>query len=139
MAPPQLHHGIGARCSVLLKQLHPAKVVPDKYTNPEHGWRLSGLICLRKKEEKMVLRRLQVCFVYCLDDCEGTELHACQRWSKVESEGAALHIFGADDTNEEEEKEEGATDPVVETPIPPQVLHAGNRAEDMNNSRKSFR
>lgn len=80
-------------------------------------------------------RRLQVCFVYRHDDFEGIELHACQRWSKVESEGAALHIFGADDTNEEEEKEEGAADPVVETPIPPQVLHAGNRAEDIADIR----
>ncbi len=53
----------------------------------------------------------------------------------METEGAAAHIFGTDDTNEEEEKEEGATDPVVETPIPPQVGHAGNRAEDIAEIR----
>jgi hypothetical protein len=79
---------------------------------------------------------MQLCFVYRHDDFEGTELHAVQRWSKVETEGAAAHIFGTDDTNEEEEKEEGATDPVVETPIPPQVgHHAGNRAEDIAEIR----
>jgi hypothetical protein len=130
MAPPQLHHGIRARCSVLLKRLHPAKVVAKKFLNFEHGRRLSGLICLRK-EEKRVSRRLQLCFVYRHDDFEGTELHCVQRWSKVENEGVASHIFGADDTSEEEEKEERASDPVVETPIPQQVLDAGNRAEDI--------
>jgi hypothetical protein len=66
----------------------------------------------------------------------GTELHAVQRWSKLETEGAASHIFGTDDTNyEEEEKEEGATDPVDEVPILAQVLHAGNRAEDIAEIR----
>jgi hypothetical protein len=82
-----------------------------------------------------VSRRLQLCFVYRHDDFEGTELHCVQRWSKVETEGAASHIFGANNTNEEEEKEEGASDPVVETPIPQQVLHAGNRAEDIAEIR----
>jgi hypothetical protein len=76
-----------------------------------------------------------VCFVYRHDDFEGAELHACQRWSKVESEGAASHIFGADDTNEEEEKGEEAADPVGGTPIPPQVLRAGNSAQDITDIR----
>jgi hypothetical protein len=78
-----------------------------------------------------VSRRLQLCFVCRHDDFEGMELHAVQRWSNVESEGAASRTFGTEDTNEEDEKEEGATYPVVDSPIPPQVLHAGNRAEDI--------
>jgi hypothetical protein len=79
--------------------------------------------------------RMGLCFVYRHDDFEGTELHCVQRWSKVETEGAASYIFGTDDTNEEEEKEEGASDPVVDTPIPQQVLHAGNHAEDIAEIR----
>jgi hypothetical protein len=75
MASPKLCHGIEANCSVLIKWLHPAKMVANKFTNPEHGLHLSGLICLRE-EEKMVTRKLQVCYVFRHSKFEGKELHA---------------------------------------------------------------
>jgi hypothetical protein len=60
------------------KQLHPAKMeVAKKFTNPEHGRHLSDLICLRE-EEKMVTRKLQVCYVFRHSEFEGKELHAIQ-------------------------------------------------------------
>jgi hypothetical protein len=134
MAPPKLRHGVGASCSLLLTRLHPAKVVADKFTNLVHGVRLSDLICLRE-EEKMVSRRLQLCFVFRHGDFEGKDLHAVRRWSKVEVEGSDTQLFGANNNNEEEVLEEGATEPELQTPIPLEVLHAGNRAEDIAQVR----
>jgi hypothetical protein len=52
MAPPKLRHGIGANCSILIKWLHPAKMVANKFTNPEHGRHLSDLICLHKERKR---------------------------------------------------------------------------------------
>jgi hypothetical protein len=134
MAPQKLRHGAGATCSVLLTRLHPAKLVSDKYTNLEHGRRLSDLICIRQ-EDKIVSRRLQSCFVYRHGDFEGKELHAVGRWSKVEVEGNFIHYFGSNATNEDEEKDEGASDEVVQIQIPTEILHAGNRAEDIAQVR----
>jgi hypothetical protein len=73
-----------------------------------------------------VSSNLQLCFVFQHAGFEGQELHAVRQWSKVKNEGAATHLFGADDTTEEEEKEEGAREPEVGLQIPTEVLHAGN-------------
>jgi hypothetical protein len=128
MAPPKLRHGVGATCSVLLTRLHPANVVSEKYTNLEHGRRLSDLICIRQ-EDKIVSRRLQSCFVYQHGDFEGKELHAVGRWSKVEVEGNCIHYFGSNDTNQAEEKEEGASEEVVQIQIPTEVSHAKRKRQ----------
>jgi hypothetical protein len=53
----------------------------------------------------------------------------------VEVEGNFIHYFGSNDTNEDEEKDEGASDEVVQIQIPTEVLHAGNRAEDIAQVR----
>jgi hypothetical protein len=102
----------------------------------EHGRCLSDLICIRK-EDNIVSRRLQSCFVYRHGDDEGKELHAVGRWSKVEVEGNDIHYFGSNDTNEDKETKdgEGASDEVVQIQIPTEVLHAGNCAEDIAQVR----
>jgi hypothetical protein len=53
----------------------------------------------------------------------------------VEVEGNFIHYFGSNDTNEDEEKDEGASEEVVQIQIPTEVLHAGNRAEDIAQVR----
>jgi hypothetical protein len=134
MAPPKLRHGIGANCSVLIKRLHPAKLVADKFPNLAHGRRLSDLICLRE-EEKMVTRKLQTCFVYRHQDFEGKELHAVRRWSQVESEGSDTQIFGLTNNPVDAEVTDTEEEPEIRLEIPTFVRNAGNRAEDIAEVR----
>jgi hypothetical protein len=82
-----------------------------------------------------VSRKLQLCFVYRHEDFEGKSLHAVQRWSKVENEGADTQLFVTPDNTPEEEKDEGAPEEEVRTEIPAEILHSGNRAEDIANVR----
>jgi hypothetical protein len=130
MAPPKLRHGIRANCSILIKRLHPAKMVADKFPNLAHRRHLSNSICLRE-EEKTVTRKLQTCFVYRHKDFEGKELHAIRRWSKVKSEGSDTQLFGPTANPAEDEVTETEDEPEIWLEIPTFVCYAGNRAEDI--------
>ena len=90
----QLKVGTGADCSVLIRMLHPSKLVNDTLTNREASERLVGLVALRK-ELKLVNRREQQCVVFRHDLFPNKELHCCMRYCKVHKEGDPVHFFTA--------------------------------------------
>ena len=124
--------GIGAKCAVFTKYLHPAKAVADTYVNYGHKHRTIDLLCIRK-EEKVVNKDTRTCAVFRHSDFVGQELHTVLRWAKVTEEGPPSQIFvdaippsltsvgrASDDTAEENQDE-----------IPDCVRHATSKSEDV--------
>ena len=77
-----LPHGIGAVSQVMMRYLHPSKLVREKYTNYSLSATIAGLIELRQ-ETKTVYGRQQECFCFHHHDFPNLELHAVTRWVKV--------------------------------------------------------
>jgi hypothetical protein len=94
------HHGVGAVCSVLVRNLHSKPVVAAKFPNAVASQRLEGLLCIRQ-ETKLVNHKQVMCFVFRHDLFDDVELHCLQRWSKVTEEGSPEHFFGQHDPAEE--------------------------------------
>ena len=124
--------GIGAKCSVFTKYLHPAKAVADTYVNYGHKHRTFDLLCIQK-EEKFFNKDTRTCAAFCHSDFVGQELYTVLRWAKVTEEGSPTQIFvdaippsltsvgrASDDTTEENQDE-----------IPAFVCHATSRSEDV--------
>ena len=44
---------VGAQCTVLLKYLHPSKVIADKWPNMSEQDRLGGLLAIRQEIQKV--------------------------------------------------------------------------------------
>ena len=55
--PRKLRHGNGAKCSVLIKYLHPEKKVSEVFPNAIAPDRLEGSIA-RRREKVMVNRKM---------------------------------------------------------------------------------
>ena len=112
--------GTGAVCSVLLKYLHPAKYIDEKYPNRTARQRLLNCLAINQQYWS-VKKKQQLCIVLCHDDHPNKELIAVKQWVKVEVEGAPEHYF-RDDNKEQadnENKEEQAT-------IEESLFHFGN-------------
>ena len=90
--------GIGAQCSVLLKYMHPAKVIGEKFPQFANGRKLENLLVIRQ-ELKTVRRKEQVSVVFCHDDFEGIDLHCVKQWVHVTQEGHPDHFFNKEDTS----------------------------------------
>ena len=88
----RLHHGIGARCSVLRKFLHPAALVETIIPNNVHGVRVSELLTIRQEVRK-VNRKDQMCLVFRHPALDNEELHAVKRWVRIDSQGHPDHFF----------------------------------------------
>ena len=131
--PRKLRLGIGAKCSVITRYLHPAKTISDKYLNFGHRDQTSNLVCLRK-EEKVVNRRTQTVAVFKHADFTDTEIHAVVRWVTVDEEGLATDVFitenpeGAIRPSERNEGHEATAD---EATIPDHVYNSTGSAEDI--------
>jgi hypothetical protein len=89
---PKLNLGIGAECKVLLKFLHPRKLINDLVINPTNNQRLERLLVIRQ-ERKTVNRKEQLCVVFRHDSCEGKELYVVAKYALVTLEGAPEHFF----------------------------------------------
>ena len=92
MPSPKLRVGIGAECSVLVKLLHPAKLVKDTLFNRESTERLVGLIAL-KKEVRAVNRKDQVCIVFRHEMFLDKDIYCCARYCRVLKEGSPVDFF----------------------------------------------
>ena len=88
----RLHHGIGARCSVLRKFLHPAALVETIIPNNVHGVRVSELLTIRQEVRK-VNRKDQMCLVFRHLALDNEELHVVKRWVRIDSQGHPDHFF----------------------------------------------
>ena len=92
MPSPKLTVGIGAECSVLIKMLHPSKLVDETLINQDSTERLVGLIAL-KKEVRTVNRKEQSCIIFRHETFGDKEIYCCVRYCKVLKEGAAVDFF----------------------------------------------
>jgi hypothetical protein len=88
----KLNLGIGAECKVLLKFLHPRKLINDLVINPTSNQRLERLLVIRQ-EQKTVNRKEQLCVVFRHDSCEGKELYVVAKYALITLEGAQEHFF----------------------------------------------
>ena len=125
--------GVGANCSVLLKYMHPAKTISDKYPNTTARQRIENLVALRQ-ETKIVKRKQQRVIVFRHDDFLEVEIYCVRRWVKVMVEGAPEHFFEGEDNNGNntggpEEGNAGAEEQLNE--IDGHIFNASNCAEDI--------
>ena len=88
--------GVGAKCSVLLKYLHPAKYFSEKFVNYSKKERLEECVAFRQ-EVRTVNRKEQVVILLRHDDHAEQDIYACRRWVKVVEEGAVEHMFDGED------------------------------------------
>jgi hypothetical protein len=89
----KLNLGIGAECKVLVKFLHPRKLINDLViSNPTSNQRLERLLVIRQ-ERKTVDRKEQLCVVFRHHSCEGKELYLVDTYALITLEGAPEHFF----------------------------------------------
>ena len=122
-------HGAGAVCSVLLKYLHPANYIDEKFKNSTKSDRLQNCIAYRQ-EVKTVKRKNQLVISLRHDDHADQELYAVKRWVKVETEGAEEHIFVEEDKEEPASVDVNTNGEETEA-IDDVVFRARSRAEDI--------
>jgi len=92
-----LRAGYGAECSVLIKYLHPSRLIQDKIINRREIDRLEGLVA-QTKEIRKVNHRDQIVVVFKHDELfPGDEIYCVARFCKVLKEGDASGYF--DDGN----------------------------------------
>ena len=132
-----LRRGIGAKCSVLVKFLHPNKLVKDVIKNPTKGQKEFDLIIVRR-DEKVVNRRKQTVVVLRSDDTKwrNEEVYCCERYATVLKEGDVADIFT--DTRSANERGSTGNDPSAEfegVPVPDNVRHSTSNREDIINLR----
>ena len=86
------HDGVGAKCEVLTKYLHPSKKINEICPNYTRGSRTEDLICIGK-EEKVVNKVKQNCITFRHKDFENVTLYCVSRWVHVITEGSPDHFF----------------------------------------------
>ena len=122
--------GVGAKCTILMKFLHPSKVIADKYPNQTAHSVMENCLCVGRDQKKIRNQEKDV-VIFCHDDLPNKVIYCVPKWPKVNEEGAAEHFFEEtmptpnipDDGNtlQEEQQQE----------IPQEVQHARNVWEDI--------
>ena len=56
-------HGFGDICSVLIKRLHPTKIIEKKFPNAHKVQHIENLVCVGQ-ELRMVNWKDQLCYIY---------------------------------------------------------------------------
>ena len=131
--PPKLRLGVWTRCLVLVKYMHPAKVIDDKIRSRVSQTHIQNLNVI-KQDRKIVNKNEQAVIVFWHDDFGGT----VQRWAKVETEGPEEHIFDREDNAPTDVPAPVANrGTVVESKmnIPCSIFHARNCPEDVSAVR----
>ena len=135
--PQRLRLGVGAKCCTMLKYLHPAKLIDEKYPNRTAKSKLDDLLVIRQ-EIKKVNKKEQRCIVFRHGLFDGVELYCVQRWAKVLTEGAIEHLFDSSEPSQQDSTGSGANRRPVEEEgqeIDDQVLRARNCPEDISTVR----
>ena len=86
MTKLKLQNGIGARCSVIARFLHPRRLIKERYPNYTFDKRIGGLLVARR-EQKQVNHRIQQCLVFQHDDFNDQELYAVEKYGRVTEKG----------------------------------------------------
>ena len=131
---PKLRLGANAKCTVLIKYLHPSKLVAETIRNSSSQDRLTGAIAVIQ-EFKLVNRKEVLVVVLSDPRFRGKLIHAARRFVKVTEEGPENELFDTDPVSnlldpewlpeEEGELEELDND----------VFRCGNNTEDIANVR----
>ena len=95
MPRKKLHHGVGAKCEVLTKFIHPSKHVRDKYINHDNSAMVNHQmeVLLVGVEDKIVRNKYQLCYTFRADNFPGILLYAVKKHVVVKEEGAVEHFF----------------------------------------------
>jgi len=84
--------GVGAECSVLVKFIHPSRLVSQTIINPKNNQRLERLLAIREEKKKVHGKEMS-CIIFRHDDFENIELYCIRRWVKVDKEGPETQFF----------------------------------------------
>ena len=90
--PKKLRRGKHAEVSVLLKYLHPQKLVNDKFPNRTATSKIDKAIVVRC-EEKKVTRKQQLCCVLTHESFPDNEVHCVERYARVTKEGPEDYLY----------------------------------------------
>ena len=71
--------GVGTKCTVLLKYIHPVQLINSKHPNRRSPEKFEHLLFVTKT----AIERQQFYYVYRHDEVEGQKLHGVKRWAKV--------------------------------------------------------
>ena len=82
-------HGVRAVCRVLMRFIHPSKLIRDKYPNRTEQQKLGELTAIRQ-EVKTVNRKPQMCIIMRHDIWPNKEVYCVKRWVKVMNEGSLI-------------------------------------------------
>ena len=91
-ATQKKRRGVGASCSVLLRYLHPVKLIAGRYPNKDKHDAFSGIIITRREVIRVNIRE-QLCVFMQHEHFEDHGLHCVQRWVRVNTEGYDAHML----------------------------------------------
>jgi hypothetical protein len=103
---PKLHHGVGAKCTVLTRFIHPSEHVRAKHANLEKGHKT--VVLLIGEETRKVNRKEQKCYTFRCDDYPNIILHAVMRYAIVVAEGPPESFYNQPTVNEVDNVEAAA-------------------------------
>jgi hypothetical protein len=117
MPPPvtKKNPGVGARCSVLKRFLHPGRLIQQAYPNMTFHERLEDLVAI-SYDEKVIRNKAVPCVVFRHDDFPNVEVYAHKRYVKVLEEGPAADFFNTNPVVDEVITEEVQNE-MVEVPV----------------------
>ena len=123
--------GVGARCTVLFKRLHPKDVVVAKFPNYGAQDRLDDLVVTKKEQVTRKGHSYPAIFFSSKSFPDKSSLYTCTRYAVVKEEGDPIGFFAA-------EREETSLLPAVEAgalnnavPIERSVFFATGTAKDI--------
>ena len=87
-----LRPSLGAKCSCLIRFLHPSAEIKAKILNPAHGQRLSGVVLISQSTRR-VNQINQNCYKFCHKDLKNLVIYTPVRWVKFEVEGPENSFF----------------------------------------------
>ena len=85
--------GVGAKCSVIIRFVHPSREVSKVIQNSSANERLNDLLLI-KEDRRNVNHRESTCYVFRHEKFESIELYAAKRLVKIEVEGPEDGFFG---------------------------------------------
>ena len=87
----KLRAGIGAKCSVLTRFIHPSEHVRNKHANLDKTHRIHGVVI--GQDQRTVTRKVQDSYLFRSDDYENIKMYAVIRYVKIIQEGAEKDLF----------------------------------------------
>ena len=91
-AKKKLNAGVGAQCSILMKYLHPRKLIQEKIVNAKHSCRLEGLVAV-KVDTKTINRKKREVIIFHHDTFPNCEIYCAKKFCIVKEEGAEKDFF----------------------------------------------